>query len=313
MYLSLSESLNFDLGDDLSRRDICIVDRQTDELTRLTTDRQMSSPAWSQIGLQLAWLRANDSVGIWDMTTAKIEYFHSPVQFHSVHGRLEWSKDGTRIYVQGDGAILEIAQNVFIPLSQPPRSTVDCCATWSSNEGYLAYMEVVREDTNGSHWQIRVLQDGKAIITGEFETNLDQPLQWSTDGTTLAWVADTSSGSQPPQYKLALSRVPENKTTYLATDNVFVAITGIAWSPTGNKIAIRKGDLISILELEIDMTSSMYHVAAQQNIPLQGTSFGGLSWSPDGKTIAYESSWQPFSHIWLAVPDDNAQKLLPGQ
>jgi Tol biopolymer transport system component len=89
-----------------------------------------------------------------------------------------------------------------------------------------------------------------------------------------------------------------------------LGISGLAWSPIGNRIAVRMGEQLAILTLRQKASSSAYTVDEQQDIALHGLSFNGLSWSPDGRAVAYETSWQDGSRIWLTEQDGSVQSAL---
>jgi len=109
---------------------ICIFNRSDNKLTRLTTKRGMSAPAWSPKGIQLAWLKGNDTITIWDSSTNRFETVQYSRQFHGSEaedGGPEWSLDGRRIFFQGDGIILDVQQMTFTDPLEGLRNLNNCC------------------------------------------------------------------------------------------------------------------------------------------------------------------------------------------
>jgi len=302
MFLNLSDLPNYDEGSYLGLRDICVLDRNSNKLVRLTTDRSpSSSPSWSFDGMRLAWLKGNDILVIWDISTGDFTSFRSPNPFQHTNGYLDWSQDDRRVFVQGDGTVFDVENEVFIPLAQPQKDLHVCCFTWSPHGDYLAYKQLKFEDTYGYHWQVVIMKNDETVIISELETNLDDPyLQWSPDGSTLAWQAETGGYRK---YLLALSYMQTRKTVFLRIDEGYIGFGGIGWSPSGDQIAIRLGDELEILNPQPDAIPSSLTIIEPQSISLHGSSFGGLSWSPDGEMIAYESDWQEGSRIWLLQLD----------
>ena len=100
MFFQLSDLLDLDEYSWFGKNDICIFNRDHNKVTRLTTERGMSNPAWSPDGTMLAWLTGNDTVIIWDMSTNQSQYFQFGRQFDCLDGPLEWSQDGRKIFVQ---------------------------------------------------------------------------------------------------------------------------------------------------------------------------------------------------------------------
>jgi len=294
---------DFDEYSTFSLRDICIFDKNNNETIRLTEDRSPSSlPSWSPSGLRLAWLKGNDTVVIWDIPTGKPIYFQSPKLFQRSDGHLDWSQDGNRIFIQGDGTIFDVENEIFIPPVKPQNDLSVCCFTWSPDGNYLAFKKLKFEGLNVyNYWQVVIMKNDEIILTNEIEANIDNPyLQWSPDGSVLAWRADVGN-----RHLLALSYVLTQKTVFLRVDDGFIGFGGIEWSPRGDKIALRLGDKLAILTPQSEAKPSSLIIVKPPYVNLQGSSFSGFSWSPDEKLIVYESDWREGSQIWLLQLDES--------
>lgn len=292
-------------------RDICVLNRNDNALIRLTRDGRMSSPAWSTKGQSLAWLKDNNTVVVWDVSSGQFRHFRSTTNFNYTDGYLQWSPNDQKIFVQGDGSILDIATGAFIYGAQLAHNPKNCCFTWSSDNEHLAYKRVKHQDSSGNHWQVVIMRGAEEILVSENETVPDSAtLRWSPDGTTLAWRAEIRSQTTRTIYQLALTPVPTLDSVFITINNGVIGMGGFAWSPNGDRIAVRLYDQLAILSFRPRAAFSAYSVEKQQDIALYGPSFSGLSWSPDGKMLAYETSWQDNSRIWLTAQDGSTQIAL---
>jgi Tol biopolymer transport system component len=136
------------------------------------------------------------------------------------------------------------------------------------------------------------------------------PLRWSPDSSILAWVASIDSETEASRYQLALTDMASRKTNFLTFGNGFIGILGIAWSPSGNKIIARQGDELQVVSLGEGVVLESEETAQIQSISLRGSSFEGVSWSPDEKFIVYETHWEPYSRIWILELSNNIQAPL---
>ncbi len=86
-----------------------------------------------------------------------------------------------------------------------------------------------------------------------------------------------------------------------------MGISGIAWSPSGEQIAIRQGDQLQIVNISygVPTPAGVDMTIQKENIVLQGSSSAGFAWSPDGKFIAYDTDWQESSRIWILEQSTN--------
>ncbi len=269
----------------------------------------MSNPAWSPDGTMLAWLTGNDTVIIWDMSTNQSQYFQFERQFDCLDGPLQWSQDGRKIFVQGDGVVFDVKQKVFLDPLQLHRSLDDRCFNWSPDGKYVAYKSVFLKDSSGYHRHVMILQNDQVVFTSDLEVDLDVPLQWSPGSSILAWAASDPEWSR---YKLALTNTTGHSTRYVTFGRGIFGISTIAWSPSGNQIAVRFWDALQIVNLSSIVSSDTDVTIQKDNLTLQGSSPQrsspkGLSWSPDEQYIAYETNLEPYSQIWILEPSTNVQ------
>jgi Tol biopolymer transport system component len=84
-------------------------------------------------------------------------------------------------------------------------------------------------------------------------------------------------------------------------------IAEISWSPSGNQIAVRFWDELQILSLRSVVSSNQDVTIQNEGITLSGSSFKGVSWSPDEEFIAYETNYEPYSQIWIVELSNKIQ------
>jgi Tol biopolymer transport system component len=189
------------------------------------------------------------------------------------------------------------------------RNLDNCCFNWSPDGSYLAYKRINREVSND--WQLVIVGNDQPIYINEPKADLFGPTQWSPDGSILAWVGLIPNHSHG---QLALTNVVTGRTQVLTLGNGFFVATGIAWAPNGEQIAIRQGDQIQIVNVRPGaVPATLDMIVQKENLALQGDSFAGISWSPDGKFIAYESGWQEDSRVWILEHSTNVNSLLVSQ
>jgi Tol biopolymer transport system component len=309
MFFEQTDLLDLDEYSWFGKNDICIFNRDNNQITRLTTERGMSPPAWSPDGTMLAWF---NGVGItlWNMSTNQFQYFNAGRQSHELDRPLEWSQDGRKIFMQGDGAVFDVKQKVFLdplPISSDPDN---CCFTWSPDGRYVAYKRVFLKDSSGYHRQVVIMQNEQTFFTSDLEIGLDDPLRWSPDSSLLAWAATIDSKTVASQHKLALTDAAGQNTRYVTFGRGIFGISTIAWSPSGNQIAVRFWDELQIVNLSSIVSSGTDVTIQKENLTLQGSSPNGLSWSPDEQYIAYETNWEPYSQIWILELGTNVQVPL---
>ena len=289
----------FDEFADYYLRDICVYDQLVNENIRLTKDRSPSSmPSWSPSGDKLAWLKwiegSDDILVIWDISGSEVKQFQSSIPLWGSDRHLDWSEDGKSIFID-NGVVFDVKNEIFTSVAIPTGNLDVCCFAWSPDGNYVAYRQVKNVDSDyRRHWQVIIAKDYEILFVDDLEANVGDPyLQWSPDSSILAWRADRGGNS------LLILRYPvEDKTNYIQIGNG-LGFSGIEWSPSSNQIALRFLDQIAIVEPPSGADDLSLTIVEPQMISLHGDSFNGLAWSPDEKMIAYETSWQEGSQIWL--------------
>lgn len=223
-----------------------------------------------------------------------------------------WSPDGRRIsYVFGGWRLADWAINwdaavVDIdPSNQEassPRIIVsgyheDFPASWSPNGRWIAFHSHRSKTPVPTYFSpgstddiyIRLTDDLHApeIRVSDFGWEAG-PAYWSPDGRRLifsSWV----KGGQPGICKVWIITLDPDSGKVLRTDRLPLppeirSAQWAAWSSDGKKIAIEDdhgGENRSLWIADADGAN------AQKLVDYQGSTYGGLDWTPDGKTIIY--------------------------
>ena len=223
-----------------------------------------------------------------------------------------WSPDGRRIsYVFGgwrmaDWAINWDAAVVDVdPRNQrasSPRIIVsgyheDFPAAWSPNGRWIAFHSHRSKTPVPAYYSpgstddvyIRLADDLHApeIRVTDFGWEAG-PAYWSPDGRSLifsSWV----KGDQPGICKLWIVTLDPDNGKVLRTDRLPLppdirSAQWAAWSPDGKKVAIEDDRGRENRSLWITDADGAH---AQKLIDYKGSTYGGLDWTPDGKSIIY--------------------------
>lgn len=284
-------------------REICVFDLTRGKYKRLTNNHRVSIPTWSPKGDRLAWI-SSKSIIIWNTKTHSQTEYEATSYFE--YGSFpSWSKDGKTIFVERDGTKLDLGTGNIFPLEGNFEEMSTCCFRWSPDGQYLAYQKVKFQDESGpNHWRLIIEKKGEILYESDndadFDIGLSENMQWSPDANTLAWIDEENH--------LILMYMPTLQTTTIDNPDMFA--TEFAWAPSGNKIAIRAGNELHVLDLVFSEIESQFLVKKQNKIIMNARTFGEISWSPDEKNIAYESSYDTDSVIWLVNLDTKKQIQL---
>ena len=299
----LWDSISLDSGlQEYPVQDICIQKPNGDGFERLTSTGRMRYPAWSPNSRYLAWIHAWESVVVWDSLTKALRYYpYTGIDLYHMPDssqRIDWSLDGSKLYLQDLGAEMDIYTGVFTLHDYALAGKVSCCPTISSTGEHIAYIEI--EDTNeklGMSTWLTILEDNRIIIKEMSHEAGIGSLAWSNNGEMLAWIAypvgwsdisDKGTNIDTRQW-VAITHVPSMQTKFLDVDDV-VLFDYPVWSLTDQAIFLKSYDELIILNLDIKQSPFDVRITDQLALPFEEAMHRQpIAPSPSGDSIAYSS------------------------
>ena len=173
----------------------------------------------------------------------------------------------------------------------------DILPTWSPNGTRVAYIGYL-EDTNKTYIFDICLRTMKADRYALPKDCYPSHLTWSTDGTQILFTWPNNSAEELGIYQLIRATGKIKRVHALSRNADF------AWSPDRTSIAFTE-DSSSGGQLVIQDIFGTHREEMHENV------WGGMSWSPNGRYIAFEqTSHDPSLHIcWKAV-DNGLSRCL---
>jgi len=256
---------------------ICIKDTTTNKLTWLTNSFELHTPSWSPDGNNLAWRKGCNSYVVWNLATKKqFDVKVSEIDCFQEDIPPAWSKDSNRIFIQGSSVGIDVQTQSLISLGASSSYIISPSGT------YLASVE-------NDYLIVRETDTQNIIIKLENPSFLLTDLRWNPDGTILAWMP-------MGRYDFALTSVETRETVYFA-DLGLGYLNISSWSPNGDKIALfnqlENSDDFELTVLKITCSSNPFgcKLLERKQYNLKGYAPSHLTWSPDGKQIAYQTHY----------------------
>ncbi|KKN18224.1 hypothetical protein LCGC14_0957870 [marine sediment metagenome] len=145
-------------------------------------------------------------------------------------------------------------------------------------------------------------------------TRLYQGLQWSPDGSKIAYLSPTETS-----YKIGMVSIEGGETAWLITDEDIWSSITLAWSPDSQKIAVsRLSRDFTRKELEVysiseDKVYTIWKDKDDKFVNYGNTPSFRVLWSPDSSRIAYLSNRDGWMHLYVANAEGkDARQLTKG-
>ncbi|MDQ3690110.1 MAG: SH3 domain-containing protein [Chloroflexota bacterium] len=211
-----------------------------------------------------------------------------------------WSPDGSRLAWLGEGGLV-VTDSELIPTELDLDTGRAGAPRWSPDGSRIAFGaidcpecpqdEPIMGDPPGATWLVGADGSNLRKVTGGDYSGL---VDWSPDGSTLAFVQHDLSGEFPS--RAYLMPIVGGDRRYLL-DGGAVQAAGL-WSPAGTQLAVATPEGIILTDGEENGAAQLVTTSAV---------IGAVRWSPSGNWLVYSASDGPDVGLWI-VPVDGSEE-----
>lgn len=253
-----------------------------------------SQPRWSPDGQQIAF--ASDFGGTWQIWVMRADGSDARSLGVSSYGPAAWSPDGSRLaYMAFDRRFWTVKPDGTgaAPLSREP--TGGNRPSWSPDGRHIAFGTW----TDGALYLLNVADGTVTRLTAT--TGSDECPSWSPDASTIFFHAQT--GDQADVYAIASDGTNRRRITHTPRNEFCPAV-----SPDGRHVAVQRRtadahEHIDILVIALDGSG-------ESNLTDHVANDRYASWSPDGQWLAFNSTRDGNSEIYVVRADGTGLRRL---
>ncbi len=195
----------------------------------------------------------------------------------------------------------EVGEPPVPRFTNPTRVTtalgVEDYPTWSPDGGRLAYES--NQTGNWDIWMVHVAGGSPANLTADYE-GADRCPSWSPDGRQIAFLSSRDGGG----YFVMSALVGGRCRKVAATSWIWFLQSQPQWSSDGSELACVVWDSAGYF---VEIVSLQEVTSRRLSIPVQKFNVWGLSWSGDGRFLAYITAVDRLSstsQLWVMRVSD---------
>ncbi|HKF36430.1 MAG TPA: WD40 repeat domain-containing serine/threonine-protein kinase [Ktedonobacteraceae bacterium] len=255
---------------------------------------RLTAVTWSPGGTQIATASYDKTVRVWDASLGS-----SIITYRGHWDRVQavaWSPDGKRIASAGDDGTVQVwdAATGQQVLTYRGHANAVSALAWSPDSKRITSAS---EDKTVQVWDV---PSGVLAFAYRSHTGKVLAVAWSPDGKRIASGGEDKSVQVWPPFKdkssffSAFLVTPRGQFIYKGHSG---RINGLAWSPTGQRIA----------SVSSDKSTQVWDSTSGRKYIIYRTTSSGLnavSWSPDGRYLASGGN-DKMVQVWDAITRSN--------
>ncbi len=287
---------------DTGQRDIWTVGIDGTGVVPVTADAPVDwNPVWSPDGSFLYFSSdRGGSLNLWrvpiDQSTGEIQGPPQPITTPSRwSGQTAFSADGSSFVFTSLDRRANLSVIGVDPASGRPIGLLEPITRgsrsyqWVSPSPDGAWIAVATTDGQEDIWVIS--RDGLEVRRLTDDPFRDRGVQWSPDGTRIAFYSDRNG-----KYELWAMHPDGSGLEQLTTTDIWVDFG--AWSPDGTRITTQLGSQRTVI---FDLLGELPTSPTEELPPIgDGTVLSASAWSPDGRTLlglAFKPDGSPAEHV----------------
>lgn len=302
----------------LKQQDLYVVNPDGSNLARLPETRRFyNNISWSPDAARFAFFSSQSQekpfvATIMDIDGANVREF--------TRDGISWSPDGRHLLSSSeDGlAIVNLSGEIVFALSDKALGALPRGAAWSPRGDKIMFTD----SSADAHANFTCTANLDGLERTRISGGATTERYWSPDGKMIAYKTMWNpflNGSPPPgmPYQAVYLTSPDgsNRQRIIPTGDPSVDVSDPAWAPDGQRIAVvvKVGGSESIYVVDITGKRASTRIRYPKEVPVLPDNFGSilsLSWSPDGKRIAFVQVGEKTDSLYVTNVNGTGMKLL---